>query len=137
METNVPVMQLPISRGLLKIILLGFITLGIYPLVVYSKISREINIIASRHDGLSTMHYILVLLLSPFTFGIVPLVWFHRICNRIGNELRRRGIPYEFDASTFWLWNVLGYLILVGPLVFVHKFMKAMNILNADYNEKG
>ena len=133
-----PAYQLPTKRGLLKLILLGIITLGIYPLVVYSKISGEINLVASKYDGKHTMHYCLVyFLFSWLTLGIVPLVWFHRISNRMGNELRRRQINYSFDASDFWLWYILGSLIIVGPFIYIHKQLKAMNLINEDYNQKG
>ena len=124
------------NRGLLKIILLGIITFGIYPLVVYSHISEEINVIATPHDNRRTMHYCLIyFLFSWMTLGIVPLVWNHRICDRIGNELKRRNIQYEFGASTFWLWGFLGGFVFgIGALVFTHKWMKAMNLLNMDWN---
>lgn len=133
-----PVNQLPTERGLLKMILLGLITFGIYPLVVYSKISDEINLVASKHDGKHTMHYCLIyFIFSWLTLGIATIVWIHRISNRMGDELKRRGIDYSFDASDFWIWNVLGSLIIVGPFIFVHKFLKAMNQINADYNKVG
>ena len=140
METtnSIPAVQLPTNRSLIKMILLSIITFGIYPIVVYSKISTEINTVASKYDGKSTMHYCLVaFIFSWLTLGICPIVWTHRICNRIGDELKRRGIDYSFSASTFWGWGVLGSFIGVGPLVFVHKMMTAMNKVNADYNAKG
>ena len=133
-----PANQLPTERGLLKMILLGLITFGIYPLVVYSKISVEINLVASRYDGKHTMHFFLIyFIFSWLTLGIGTFVWFHRISNRMGDELKRRGIDYSFDASDFWIWEVLGSLIIVGPFIFVHKFLKAMNQINADYNKVG
>lgn len=133
-----PAFQLPTRRGLLKMILLGLITFGIYPLVVYSKISEEINLVASPHDGKHTMHYCLIyFIFSWLTLGIAPFVWIHRICNRIGGELQRRGLDYRFGAIDFWLWGLLGSLIVVGPFIFVHKFMKSMNLINEDYNQKG
>ena len=52
-------------------------------------------------------------------------------------DLRRRGIAYDFDASTFWLWGVLGSLIVVGPFIYTHKLLKAMNLLAANYNIRG
>ncbi len=116
-------------------ILLGMITFGIYPLVVYSHISEEINVIATPHDGRHTMHFcLLFFIFSWLTLGIATFVWWHRICDRIGNELKRRNLPYSFGASTFWLWNILGRLIIIGPFVFIHKHMKAMNYLNGDWN---
>lgn len=133
-----PVQQLKTNRGLLKYILLGIITLGIYPLVVMSCVSSDINVIASRYDGKKTMHYcLLYFIFSWLTFGIAPIVWYHKISARIGNELARRGISYSFGAGTFWGWNILGSLIGVGPFIYLHKLLKAMNLLSADYNVKG
>ena len=103
-----------------------------------SNISSDINLIASRYDGRKTMHYCLVLFIfSWLTLGIYPVIWTHQLCSRIGNELRRRGIAYDFDASTFWLWGVLGSLIVVGPFIYTHKLLKAMNLLAANYNIRG
>ena len=133
-----PALQLPTNRALWKFLLLGFITFGIYDIVVMSKISTNINTIASRYDGKKTMHFcLLYFLIAPITLGIGALVWQHKICNRMGNELKRRQIPYNFSAGTFWLWTLLGSLIIVGPFVFIHKFCKAINLLAADYNAKG
>lgn len=134
----VPAKQLKTNRGLLKYILLSMITLGIYGLVVMSAVSTDINLIASRYDGKKTMHYCLVVFIfSWLTLGIVPLVWFHKISKRIGAELTRRGIGYSFGAGTFWGWNILGSLIIVGPFIYIHKLLKSMNLLAAHYNVNG
>lgn len=137
-EFNQPRFKLPTERGLLKMIFLGLITFGIYPIVIYSKISSEINTVASRYDGRSTMHYCLIyFIFSWLTLGIAPMVWFHRLCDRTGDELRRRGIEYKFGASDYWLWCILGSLICIGPYIFIYKHMQAMNLLNEDYNQNG
>ena len=134
----VPVAQLKTNKGLLKTILLSLITFGIYPLVVMSAVSNDINIVASRYDGKKTMHYcLIVFIFSWLTFGIAPIVWMHRIYARIGNELKRRGIAYSVGAGTFWGWGVLGSFIVVGPFIAMHKLFKGMNLLSADYNVKG
>ena len=133
-----PVGQLKTNKGLLKYILLSMITFGIYGLVVMSSVSSDINIVASRYDGKRTMHYcLLFFLIAPITLGIASIVWFHKISNRIGNELQRRNIAYSFSASSFWLWNVLGSLIVVGPFVYLYKMFKSMNLLCAHYNVNG
>ncbi len=133
-----PVGQLKTNKGLLKTILLSIITFGIYPLVVMSAVSNDINIVASRYDGKKTMHYcLLFFLIAPITGGIASIVWSHKISNRIGAELKRRGIPYSFSAADFWLWNVLGSLIVVGPFIYLHKLFKAVNQMNAHYNVYG
>ena len=61
----------------------------------------------------------------------------HRFSKRIGNELTHRDIDYPFGAASFWGWNILGCLILVGPFIYTHKLCKAMNLLATDYNRRG
>lgn len=125
------------NRGMVKFLLLSLITFGIYGLVVMSHVSEEINQVASPRDGKHTMHYCLVFFIfSWLTIGIVPLVWMHRICNRIGNELQARNLPFSISAGTFWGWGFFGSLILVGPFIFFYKFFKGMNLINGDYNAK-
>ncbi len=136
--STAPVGQLKTNKSLLKLILLSIITLGIYAIVVMSSVSNDVNIIASRYDGKKTMHYcLLFFLVGPITLGIADLVWNHRIANRIGGELKRRGVGYSLGAKDFWLWGILGTLIVVGPFVYTHKLLKGCNLMCADYNQKG
>ena len=131
-------MTLRTNRGAAKFILLSMITFGIYGLICMMNVGSDLNTIAARHDGKKTMNYILVaLLLTPITLGIAMFVWMHRVSARIGSELDQRGIMASFGAKQFWLWCVLGSLILVGPIVFYHKFFKCMNMLAEDYNMSG
>lgn len=134
-----PVIQLKTNRGWFKTLLLSLITFGIYPLVLFSAMSTDINTIASRYDGKKTMHFcLLFFLIAPITLGIGAIVWYHRISARIGAELTRRGIPYSFGAGSFWGWNVLGvFLFGIGPIVYLHKLLKSMNLLCANFNING
>lgn len=132
-----PAIQLATNRSALKVILLSLITFGIYGVVTYCKMVTDLNIAASRYDGKRTMPYLAMCSLMSVTFGILPLVWFHNMSERIGDELKRRGYDYKFSASDFWLWNVLGSLIIVGPIVYTHKLMKAMNMINESFNTYG
>lgn len=138
-QNYAPALQLKTNRGWLKTLLLGLITFGIYPLVLYSAISTDINTIASRYDGKKTMHYcLLFFVITPITLGIGAIVWSHRISARIGAELKRRGIPYSFGAGSFWGWNVLGaFLFGIGPIIYLHKLCKSMNLLSANFNING
>lgn len=127
--------QLKTSRGLLKYILFSLITLGIYPIVMFSLISDELNTVCK--DNKRTTQYWLLWFLSMVTLSIPIFIWNHTASNRMGNELKRRGINYSISASTFWGWGFLGAFIIIGPFVYVHKFLKASNLLNADFNQKG
>ena len=133
-----PVGQRKTNKGLLKTILLSIVTFGIYPLVVMSAVGDDVNVVASRYDGKKTMHFcLLAFIVFPITLGIAGIVWYHRVSNRIGNELKRRGIAYSFSAADYWLWNVIGSIIVVGPFIYMHKLFKATNLMCADYNVKG
>ena len=132
-----PLVQLPTGRGLLKSIFLGILTLGIYNMVVFCRIPTELNISASRYDGRRTMPFFAMAMVAPLTLFILPFVWYNNLCDRIGNELNRRGCNYKFGASTFWLWGILGSLIIVGPFIYMHKMFKAMNLLSESYNVYG
>ena len=127
--------QLKTSRGLLKYILFSFITLGIYPIVMFSLISDELNTVCK--DNKRTTQYWLLWFLSMVTLSIPIFIWNHTASNRMGNELKRRGINYSISASTFWGWGFLGAFIFIGPFVYLYKFLKASNLLNADFNQKG
>ena len=136
--SQAPVWQMKTNRGLFKCIFLSAITFGIYRIVLFSSISTDINIIAGRYDGKKTMHYcLLYFLIGWLTAGLAFPFWYHRISERIGYELIRRGIYYPFDASTYWLWRVLGAIIIVGPFVYGYKLFKAMNLLSLHYNTHG
>ena len=130
-------LKLPVGRSLVKMILLGLVTFGIYPTVIWSRIVTELNIAASGRDGKRTMPYFGMLMLAPVTLSVFPVVWMHRFCDRVGKQLKDRKCGFRFGAKDFWLWGVLGSLILVGPLVFTHKVMKSMNLINGDYNASG
>ena len=136
-QMPMPVRRLRTNRSLLRFILFSIITFGIYSIVFFCGISNDINTMASRHDGKKTMFYLLTILLGAITLGIVPLVWFHRMSDRVGSELLRRGVPQSFGAADFWLWYVLGSFIIVGPFIYLHRLATAMNSLAANYNVSG
>lgn len=130
--------RLNTNRSLIKYILLSLITFGIYGLVVMSSISEDINTIASRYDNKKTMHYcLIVFLFSWLTLGIAVLVWYHRISDRVGDELKRRGINYPISSTSFWGWYILGTLIIIGPFVYYHKLFTGMNYLCESFNQNG
>lgn len=137
-QPSAPAVQLKTNRGLVKYILLSLVTFGIYGIVCMSGVSTDINLIASKYDGKKTMHFcLLAFVFSWLTCGIGVLVWFHKISNRMGDELKRRNIDYKMSAGSFWLWNILGSFIVVGPIIYMYKFFKAINLLAADYNING
>lgn len=130
--------QLKTDRSLLKFILLSIVTCGIYAIVFWSTVGDDINLMASRRDGQKTMHYCLMcFLVGPITCSIYTFIWFHKISQRIGDEARARGVATDFGSSTFWLWYILGSLIIVGPFIYLNKLCKAMNGAAQSFNQFG
>ncbi|TPF92487.1 hypothetical protein BW14_08680 [Bifidobacterium sp. UTBIF-68] len=125
-------------RSLLKYVLLGLVTFGIYDLWQMAEITNTVNLVCTRRDGKRTMNYLLMFLLVGWlTLGVGWLVWGHRLSARIGMEQAARRLPVTMTASTFWLWNILGALIVVGPFVYTYRLLHAMNDVCADYNQRG
>ena len=170
LRAEAPRIQLPTRRNLAKMIVFSILTLGIYPIVIWSRLVTEVNITTSRYDGRRTLSFFGMLMLSPLTLGILPIVWSHNLCSRIGDELTRRGLNFRFGARDFWLWNMLlsflcgicsgvatallssldtpnfwilwillmlALLCTIGPLVFVHKLLESVNLINDDFNRNG
>lgn len=111
-----PAYKLATNRSMWKMLLLGIITFGIYPMIIYYYMYEDINIIASRHDGKRTMHPIAMSFLCVITLGIYYFVWMHKLCKRIGNELSRRSVNYRFGPKHFWLLDVLFGWVLYIPI---------------------
>ena len=124
------------DRKVLKLILFSLLTCGLYSIFFYTPFSFDLDDIAPKRDGTKTFNYFLALILSYFTWSIVMLCWLYSVTARIEEALSQYKIDYEFGTQDFWMWHVLGSLILVGPLVFTYKLCKAMNLLCAAYNEK-
>lgn len=116
--TNTDMIYLKSNRKLWKFAVLGLITLGIYPIVQYTQISRELNRIVGGRDGKKTMHFCLMLFVFfPLTLTAAGYVWSHRLCNRMGVELARRGLPYRFSAGTFWSRNIFSILLVLAAVL--------------------
>ncbi|WP_430591850.1 DUF4234 domain-containing protein [Humidisolicoccus flavus] len=130
--------NLDTHRSLTKYLLLGLITFGIYTIWLTARAGDDLNAIASRRDNRRTMNFwLLALVVGPITFGFAYIFWWHNSCDRIGNELQRRGMTRTITAADYWLWGVLGAFIIVGPFIFMYKRLHAMNQLCADYNYRG
>lgn len=133
-----PMRKKKTNRSMLSFILWNMLTCGFYSLFFYNDIGEDINFLASKRDGKKTMNYILLfLIVGPLTCEIATIIWFHNISARIGDEARARGVSSSFGASSFWVWNVLGALFLVGPFIYMHKLCKTMNLICEDYNQRG
>ncbi len=130
-NNNPPALKLATNRSMWKMLLLGILTCGIYPTIIYYYMYEDINLIASRHDGKRTMHPVAMAFLCVITLGIYYFVWMHKLCRRIGDELNRRNMDYSFGPKYFWLLDVLFGCVLFIPVV--PSLFNALRISTNDF----
>ncbi len=120
-------------KNIFKTIFLFIVTFGIYGIVVMASVSKDVNRAITPYDNKRTMNYcLLFFLVGWLTLGIGYIVWYYRLTKRVANELTRRNIDYLFTKGDFWLWNVLGLMVLIGPIIYLHKLFTAINLINSD-----
>lgn len=106
------------------IILLFFVTLGIWGFVYYFQTHEEMK----RHSG-EGLGGVLALVIA-IIFGLVsPFL----LSNEVGQLYERRGQEKPVSALTA-LWFFPGIFILVGPFVW---FVRTNNALNAYWQSLG
>ncbi len=132
--------KLRTNRAAWKVILFNILTLGFYELFFFMPITFELDKIAPKPDRSKTMNILAAFVLSLFTFNIVLTVWTYMFTERVEEALAQRGVEYDFSTNDFWNLYFFGGLFIFGPFLayfYYHKTCKAMNLLCADYNEKG
>ncbi len=104
-------------RGTGLMILLFFVTLGIWSLVYYYLTHEEMK----RHTG-EGIGGVLALVLGFFVGFASPFLLSHEV----GGLYERTGRPKPVSAAT-GLWVYPGFLLLIGPFVWFVKTNRALN----------
>ncbi|MDD6468279.1 MAG: DUF4234 domain-containing protein [Bacilli bacterium] len=126
------------KRGLVKIVLLSIITFGIYGLINVCGIVKDLNKCRQGHgETKKSMNPIGVVFLSVITLGIVPIVWGHRLTKRMSDELEYRDISYSLKEWHYWVYEILLCETVVCPIIYLHKLIKASNLINKHHNTYG
>ena len=126
------------KRGFVKIVLLSIITFGIYGLIHVCGIVKDLNKCRQGHgETKKSMNPIGVVFLSVITLGIVPIVWGHRLTKRMSNELEYRDISYSLKEWHYWVYEILLCETVVCPIIYLHKLIKASNLINKHHNTYG
>ena len=125
------------KRSGVGFLLLGIITLEIYPIVVLSHVRKEVNELNANNGVKKQMPFLLAYLLGFITCGIVPLVWCTRMAGKIQIAALERGITSpRLTKAFFACWIIFGSYIIVGPFIAYHRFFKVLNRVEAYENEK-
>lgn len=115
------------------VLLLSFVTCGIYYWVYIYQVTRDINTMAGE-DGRGT-DPAMVILLSIVTCGFYHYYWLYQYGNRMQDLGRANNIRVEESGTTYLLWEILGILICgLGTWVGVYLFVKNFNVLADGYN---
>lgn len=121
------------NRSVLAFILLSVITFGIYTLFFWSKYAQDMNIVC-QGDGKHTRGIFARIIFSILTLGIYDLIWMYNVGERISANAHRRNIHCNITGGSILLWYILGSLIIVGPLIALHKMIHGLNDLCYAYN---
>ena len=123
-------------RSVILLLLLSPLTLGIYPLVVYCHVGKEINRINEGKEGYKkSMHFIGALLLGIITLGIVPLVWMCRVAGKIGRAaIEHKIVKPKVSALSFFVLFFLFSWTFICPLIALCKFFHTLNKLEQAIN---
>ena len=124
------------NRGLIKYILLTFITCGIYGLWYISQWAKDINTICAA-DGRHTRGLIGLLLFSLITCGIYPIIYYYNFCERLKSNCVQNGVHSSVSGGKYILFCLLSSITAgITGLIIIHDMMATTNRLAADYNSK-
>ena len=123
------------ERSFLLYVFFTVITFGIYPIVYWTKISNEINVLCEG-DGKKTMKYVYVWLLNFITFGIFGVIWEHKLANRLQENAARYNLNFSESGKLVTVFNTVGYAFFgVGRLIASFILTKNFNKVAVAFNE--
>lgn len=121
------------NRRLWKLLLLTIPTFGIYNIVFWFQLTRDLNDMNREEKKLT--NYAVVLLLSILTCGIYRWVWFFYVADRIKTTGEDLGIKVEPGPGTTLFIRLFGTFIIIGPLISNFIVIRNMNKVAVEYNK--
>lgn len=122
------------QRNFIVMILLSFITFGIYGIIFWYSYSDDMNKVCNG-DGKETTNFLIVILLSIITCGIYYWIWVYKLGNRLNENAPRYGLRFNEDGTTILLWMLLGSLLCgLGTLYAQYLLVRNMNSIAECYN---
>lgn len=153
--------ELRTNRNLLKYLVFGVLTCGIYCIWQMIEIGKSLDELASNHAYRKTPSYLVMSLAGLLTFTITEIFWFWTVSTSIDDEGKYRNIKVYFTqpvlvatiaiprilfiAFVFMGMNnaqlgviaaVAYALLIIGGIIAIPTIMHDMNALCADYNRR-
>ncbi len=123
------------ERSFLAYILLSILTFGIYPIVYWTKISNEVNVLCEG-DGKKTMKYVFAWLLNIVTFGIFGIIWEYQLAKRLQENAARYNLNFSEGGATVAVLDTVGMLFFgLGRTVASFVMTKNFNKIVVAFNE--
>ncbi len=112
---------------------LDIVTMGLFLLFYMVPVEREISSLTKK----KFMPYPFAYLLGLVTFLLVPLFWISFRAEELKEKALAVGLEGKLTSfKHMFLWNILGCLVLVGPLIATHCFFATLNRLEERENQK-
>ena len=121
------------DRRFWRVALASIFTLFLYPFYLIEYMAQSTNI-ACRTDGKRTWGALPFLVFSIITLGIFPLVWHCKIITRFENYCHANGQKCSVSRKFYLLWTLVGFLIVVGPLIALARVLRGYNQMCSIYN---
>lgn len=115
----------------IKFWLLGNVTFGIYQIMTWNKMSKNLNKMATRVGEETICSYIAAFLLGFITFGIYPIIWifkFFSLASRLNAKVNAGVAP----SGTFTM-----FLMSIIPVYSFFWMAKMNNQLVDAYKQLG
>ncbi len=110
--------------------LVGAVTLGIYQIIAWYRMTAQQNEMAERIGEKKVLNFIVVLLLGVVTCGIVPLIWLFMFCKQQKMLAEAKGIDLFPTSNAFLLW-----LLTLVPIFKFYVLCDNHNKLCEVYGE--
>lgn len=108
----------------------------IYPLVMMTIVSKEINIMCDG-DGEHLMPYICAVLLGCVTLGIYYIYYLYRMQTRLRENSYRYNVSITESGGSIILWYLLLLVLFgVGPIVSLAIIIKNFNKMVYGFNRR-
>lgn len=155
--------ELRTNRNLLKYLVFGMLTGGIYCIWQMIEMGDTLNVIISDRYKKKIPNYLLMSLLGLFTFFITEIIWWRLMSVRIASKSECRGLKTYFTKPVFiatiaiprilfvlpiftigssveqrggMIAGIAYILLLIGGIIAIPTLMYDMNTLCTDYNEQ-
>lgn len=107
----------------------------VYPIIVFSMVTNEINIMCEE-DGEHLMPFIVAILLGIVTFGIFLIYYFYRMQTRLHENAGRYNVNISESGGSIILWWLILFIIAgLGPYISMAIILRSFNKLARGYNK--